>query len=115
MKKGKMVYCQETFQVFPSAKIAAEHHGVNYVGLVSHLSGKYKTYKNKHFVYVENTADLSQLFTSKMQEEREREAMRRKAEDNLNKLIEADKSAREAQKEIASKLAEARRIVKKYM
>lgn len=115
MKKGKMVYCQETFQVFPSAKVAAKHHGVCYISLLNHLAGKYKTSGSKHFVYVENTADLSQLFTSKMQEEREKEAMRRKAEDNLNKLIEADKSAREAQKEIASKLAEARRIVKKYM
>lgn len=104
--KGKMVYCQESFQIFPSAKIAAEHCGIKYHTMTNHLSGVVKSANGKHFVYIENTADLSNFFASKRKEEKEREAMRKAAEARVNELMEA-------RNEIAKQLAEARKTMQK--
>lgn len=106
MNKGKMVYCNETFQIFPSAKAAAEHHGFKYQVIIDHLNGNTKTAKGKHFVYIENTADLSQFFTSKRREEKEREEMRKAAEQRINELTAA-------QTEIAKQLAEVRKSMRR--
>jgi hypothetical protein len=105
-KKGKMVYCSETYQLFPSAKAAAEHHGFKYQVIIQHLNGNTKSARGKHFVYIENTADLSNFFASKRREEREREVMRKAAEARVNELMEA-------RNEIAKQLAEARKIARK--
>jgi hypothetical protein len=107
MRKGKLVYCQETFQVFPSAKVASEHHKIGYAVLTKHLEGCISTAKGKHFVYIENTADLSDFFASKRQEA----AKRRQAEERLNKLLEAEQSIREQQAAIAKQIAEARKMI----
>lgn len=109
MKKGKLVYCQETFQVFPSAKIASEHHKISYAILAKHLEGCISTAKGKHFIYIENTADLSEFFAAKRQEASER----RKAEERLNKLLEAEQSVREQQEVIAKQIAEARKAMRR--
>ena len=106
--KGKMVYCKETFQLFPSAKVAAEYNKIGYHTVVKNLEDKAKSAKGKHFVYIENTADLSQFFTDTRKQEREQELMRKAAEEKLTKL-EA------TQKELAKEIADARKIMKKYM
>ena len=108
MKKGKLVYCQETFQVFPSAKIASEHHKISYAILAKHLEGGISTAKGKHFIYIENTADLSDFFALKRREVNER----KKAEERLNKLLEAEQSVRAQQAELAKQIAEARKIMR---
>lgn len=108
MKKGKLVYCQETFQVFPSAKVASEHHKIGYALLTKHLEGVLTHAKGKHFIYIENTADLSDFFASKRQEA----AKRRQAEERLNKLLEAEQSMRAQQVELAKQIAEARKMMK---
>jgi hypothetical protein len=106
--RGKLVYCQETFQVFPSAKAAADHLKISYLGLTKHLEGCSKTSSGKHFIYIENTADLSNFFASKRQEV----AKRRQAEERLNKLLEAEQSIREQQATIAKQIAEARKMMR---
>jgi hypothetical protein len=108
MRKGKLVYCQETFQVFPSAKVASEHHKISYHTLAKHLEGGILTAKGKHFIYIENTADLSDFFASKRREDSER----KKAEERLNKLLEAEQSVREQQAAIAKQIAEARKMMR---
>lgn len=109
MKKGKLVYCQETFQVFPSAVVAAEYHKMKHKDIYNHLNGATKTAKGKHFIYIENTADLSSFFAAKRQEVNER----RKAEERLNKLLEAEQSVRAQQAELAKQIAEARKMIKR--
>lgn len=104
-KKGKMVYCSETFQIFPSAKAAAEHHNMKYDIIAGHLNGRLKSAKGKHFVYIENTADLSNFFATKRREEKEREEMRKAAEIREKELAEM-------QKEIAKQLAATRKILR---
>lgn len=109
MKKGKLVYCQETFQVFPSAKVASEHHKIGYAVLTKHLEGALTTAKGKHFIYIENTSDLSNFFAAKRQEVNER----RKAEERLNKLLEAEQAARAQQAELAKQIAEVRKMMRR--
>jgi adenosine/AMP kinase len=104
--KGKMVYCQETFQLFPSAKTAAEAHGMKVNVMYENLNNRTKTAKGKHFVYIENVADLSSFFATKRREAKEKEAMRKAAEERVIKL-EAE------QKELTKKLAEARKIARR--
>lgn len=41
--KGKTVLCITTGEVFKSAREAAEHYGINYVSLLTQISGKIKT------------------------------------------------------------------------
>lgn len=106
--KGKMVYCEETFQIFPSVKAAAEYHKINYSSVAKNVEGKTKVAYGKHFVYVENTADISQFFTDARKQEKEKELMRKTAEEKLAKLMAT-------QKEITKQLAETRKLMKKYM
>lgn len=106
--KGKMVYCKETFQVFPSVKAAAEYHKIGYHSVAKNVEGKAKIAAGKHFIYVENTADLSQFFTDARKQEKEKELMRKTAEEKLAKLTAT-------QKDIAKQLAETRKMMKKYM
>ena len=106
--KGKMVYCKETFQVFPSVKAAAEYHKIGYHSVAKNVEGKANTAHGKHFIYVENTADISQFFSDTRKQEKEKELMRKAAEEKLVKLMAT-------QKELAKELAETRKIMKKYM
>lgn len=122
INKGKMVYCKETFQVFPSVKSAAAYHKINYSSVAKNVEGKTSSAYGKHFIYLENTADLSQFFTDTRKEEKKKEAMRAAAEKELAELeamrADAKKQAEELearQKEIAKKLAKAQRLMKKYM
>lgn len=41
--KGKTVLCITTGEVFNSAREAAEHYGINYVSLITQISGKTET------------------------------------------------------------------------
>lgn len=43
IRKGKMVLCITTGEVFNSAREAAEHYGISYVSLIIQISGKTKT------------------------------------------------------------------------
>lgn len=106
--KGKMVYCKETFQVFPSVKAAAEYHKIGYHSVAKNVEGKTNIAHGKHFIYVENTADISQFFSDTRQQEKEKELMRKAAEAELAKLV-AERN------KIAKKLAEKRKIMKKLM
>lgn len=106
--KGKMVYCKETFQVFPSVKAAAEYHKIGYHSIAKNVEGKTKIAHGKHFIYVENTADISQFFSDTRKQEKERELMREAAEEKLAKLVAE-------QKELAKELAKTRKLMKKYM
>ena len=106
--KGKMVYCKETFQVFPSVKAAAEYHKIGYHSVAKNVEGKAKMAYGKHFIYVENTADLSQFFSDTRKEEKKRELMRKTTEEKLAKLTAEHNK-------IAKELAETRKLMKKYM
>lgn len=106
--KGKMVYCKETYQVFPSVKAAAEYHRIGYHSIAKNVEGKTNVAHGKHFIYVENTADLSQFFTDARKQEKEKEVMRKTTEEKITKLMAA-------QKEITKELAATRKMMKKYM
>ena len=106
--RGKLVYCKETFQVFPSVKAAAEYHKIGYHSVAKNVEGKTNMAYGKHFIYVENTADISQFFSDTRKIEKEKELMRKATEEKLAKLTAA-------QKEIAKELAETRKIMKMYM
>lgn len=106
--KGKMIYCKETFQVFPSAKAAAENHNIGYHSVAKNAEGKTKTAYGKHYVYVENTADIAQFFSDTRKTEKERETMRKAAEEKLAELMKT-------QKAISKELAKTRKIMKRYM
>lgn len=106
--KGKMVYCKETFQVFPSVKAAAEYHKIGYHSIAKNVEGKTNIAHGKHFIYVENTADISQFFSDTRKQEKEKELMRKATEEKLAKLMAT-------QKEIAKELAETRKIMKMCM
>ena len=106
--KGKMVYCKETFQVFPSVKAAAEYHKIGYHSIAKNVEGKANTAHGKHFIYVENTADISRFFSDTRKMAKEKELMRKTTEDKLAKLMAT-------QKEIAKELAKTRKLMKKYM
>lgn len=113
--RGKLVYCQETFQVFPSAKVAAETTGIGYYTITNNLEGRATHAKGKHFIYIENTSDLSNFFADKRKEEKEKATIRKEAEAKLIKLSEEAAAAREAQKKIAAEMAEIRKTLKKCM
>jgi hypothetical protein len=102
INKGKLVFCKETFQIFPSAKAASEHHNIHYATVAKHLEGKIATAKGKHFVYIENTADLSNFFSANRQVEKERKA----AEAKIAELTKA-------KNDIVKELAAAHKILKK--
>jgi hypothetical protein len=104
--KGKMVYCNETFQIFPSATAAAEHHGMKKQVIYDHLNGATKSAKGKHFVYIENTADLTKFFATKRRELKEREEMKKAAEAKMNELMAA-------KTELDKQLAEVRKSMQK--
>lgn len=106
--KGKMVYCKETFQVFPSAKAAAEYHKIGYHSIVKNAEGKTNVAHGKHFIYVENTADIAQFFSDTRKIEKQNELMRKETEEKLAQLTAT-------QKEISKQLAETRKLMKKYM
>jgi hypothetical protein len=106
--KGKMVYCKETFQVFPSVKAAAEYHNIGYHSIAKNAEGKVNTAHGKHFIYIENTADLSQFFSDTRKQEKQNELIRKAAEEELAKLTAA-------QKELSKQIAEARKLMKKSM
>ena len=108
MNKGKMVYCKETFQVFPSVKAAAEYHKIGYHSIAKNVEGKTNIAHGKHFIYVENTADISQFFSDTRKQEKEKEMMRKATEEKLAKLTATHK-------EITKELAETRKLMKRYM
>lgn len=43
IRKGKTVLCITTGEIFNSAREAAEHYGINYVSLITQISGKIET------------------------------------------------------------------------
>lgn len=43
IRKGKMVLCITTGEVFNSAREAASHYGINYISLITQISGKTET------------------------------------------------------------------------
>ena len=104
--KGKLVYCRETFQVFPSAKIAATYHNISHHVVYGNLNGRIKTADGKHFIYIENTADLSKFFATERREAKEREEMRKAAKEKMNELISA-------KAELNKQIAEIRKSMQK--
>lgn len=106
--KGKMAYCKETYQLFPSAKEASERLEISYPIVTKHLEGKIKSANGMHLIYVENVADISQFFSDTRKMEKQNELMRKEAEERLAELTAT-------KKEIAKKIAEERKLIKKYM
>lgn len=106
--KGKMVYCIETWQIFPSVKAASEYHKIGYHSIAKNVEDKTKSAKGKHFIFLENTAELSQLFADTRKQEKEKELMRKALEQKLAELTAT-------QKENSKQLAETRKLLKKYM
>lgn len=103
--KGKVIYCYETRQLFPSIKDASEYHKhIGYHSIAKNVEDKAKTAKGMHFVALESVADISKLFA----DERKNELMRKAAEDKLNELMDA-------QKKLNKQIADARKMIKKYM
>jgi len=87
IKRGKMVFCLKTYQLFPSAKAASEALNIGYHTVAKACEGKVKS-RNDLF-YVESIADINELFTAQ------------------NVKTKADAKAREEYELLKAKLDEA--------
>lgn len=88
IKRGKMVFCVRTHQLFPSATVAANELGINYHTVAKACEGKVKS-RNDLF-YVESIADINELFSAQNAKAKE-EAKARKEYEALNaKLAETE-------------------------
>lgn len=115
--RGKLVFCKETHQIFESAKATAKTHDIPYSTLVSHLNGVSKSTNGMHFVYIENTADLSVFFSEQRKADQEaaqaREAARKEAEVAIQQEQEAIEAAKELIRQATARKASAVRRLKK--
>lgn len=85
---GKMVYCTKTFQVFPSAKEAANSLNIKYHQLIDELRGKTKN--AHHVVYVENTSDINAVLRMNYAKQQEIDKARKEVE-NLERKLQVAK------------------------
>ena len=81
---------------------------IGYHSVAKNVEGKTKSANGMHFIYVENTADISQFFSDTRKMERHNELIRKETEEKLAELTAA-------KKEIAKQIAEARKLMKKCM
>lgn len=108
INKGKMVFCKETFQIFPSAKETSKRLEISYHTVAKNLEGKIKSANGMHLIYIENVADISQFFSDTRKMEKQNEILRKEAEERLAELTAT-------QKETAKEIAKTRKLIKKYM
>lgn len=88
IKRGKMVFCLTTHQIFPSATVAAKELGVGYHTVAKTCEGKYPSNKRGLF-YIETMADINEIFAAQ------------------NAKTKADAKAREEYELLKAKLDEA--------
>jgi hypothetical protein len=93
VKRGKMVFCMRTYQLFPSAKAAAEELGVGYHTVAKTCEGKMSN--KRGLFYVESIADINELFTAQNAKAKERAKAEAEYELLKAKLAEAEKYAAE--------------------
>ena len=98
-KHCKPVVCLETGAVYSSATDAAEANGVTLGAMSSHLTGRYKTVRGKHYCYL---ARVNESLDSIVTRLREASAMEAKAK-MWDEMITAQEKAR---KEEERRLAE---------
>lgn len=122
----KPVICIETGDVYTSVTDAAEAIHTSITNMSSHLCGKSKSIKGKHFCYLAKVNESLDAITTRLRETSEMEAKAkmwdamiaeqeaaRKAEE---KRIEAERKAEEKRKAEIAKLEERERIMnEKYM
>ena len=88
IKRGKMVFCLTTHQIFPSATVAAKELGIGYHTVAKTCEGKMPNNKRGLF-YIETMADINEIFAAQ------------------NAKAKADAKAREEYELLKAKLAEA--------
>lgn len=69
-KKGKIVFCITTNQIFPSAILAAQSCNENYHTVVKKLEGKQRCTNGNRYVYLESMADLHDVFRIELERQR---------------------------------------------
>lgn len=87
VKRGKMVFCLKTYQVFPSATVAAKELGIGYHTVAKTCEGKYPS-NTRGLFYIETMADINEIFAAQ------------------NAKAKADAKAREEYELLKAKLAE---------
>lgn len=120
----KPIICLETGEVFTSVTDAAESIGCGANNLSSHLTGKKKSIKGKHFCYLYRATESLDVIMKRLREtssmeddarkwrayQAEQEAIRKAEEDRIEAIRKAkDKVARRQEicERIKAKLAEA--------
>lgn len=86
VKRGKMVFCLKTYQVFPSATVAAKELGIGYHTVAKTCEGKMPN--KRGLFYIETMADINEIFAAQ------------------NAKTKADAKAREEYEVLKAKLAE---------
>ena len=123
-KHCKPVICVDTGEVFTSMTDAAEAAGVSVSNMSSHLTGRYRTVKGKHYCYLSRVNESLDAIVTRLREtaaveddakkwqayQAEQEAIRKAEEKRQAEIAKADAKVERCQTirdRIAAQLAEA--------
>ena len=98
IKRGKMVFCIKTYQVFPSATVAAKELGVGYHTVAKTCEGKIPN--KRGLFYIESMADINEIFAAQNAKAKERAKAEAEYEALKAKLVETEKYASELQRQM---------------
>lgn len=103
-KRGKMVFCLRTHQIFPSATVAAKELGVNYYTVAKACEGKKPN--TKGLFYVESIADIDKLFAQQNAKAKAEAEAKAKAARELEELNAELAKLEQLKSELAKKASE---------
>lgn len=104
IKRGKMVFCVKTHQIFPSVQSTAEELKINKWSAYKMLEGKKPN--TRGLFYVETMSDINQLFADQNAQARAEAEAKAKAERELAALDEEFARIEQLKAELRKKQAE---------
>lgn len=106
----KPVICIDTGDVYTSVTDAAEHVGCHYTAMISHLKGKLRTCKGKHFCYLSKTNESLDSIVTRLREASAMEEDARK----WRELQAEQEAARKAEEKRLAAIAKVEQDVEKF-
>ena len=100
-KHCKPVVCLETGDVYSSATDAAESNGVTLSAMSTHLTGKTRSVKGKHYCYLARVSDNLNAIVTRLRETAAVEADAKKWQEHKAKLDAERKAAEKRAADIA--------------